>query len=119
MEGYGGNYGPVEVLASNGTWGGLCYNSFDIHGANVICRMLGYASAVKFYGEDYNDAYTYYYSYSMEFVLDEVQCSGSESSIFDCSHNGEWITDCLFTEILTVFCQETGIVQPLESEVSL
>ena len=37
--------GYVEVFASNGTWGGICDDDWNINDATVVCRMLGYPSA--------------------------------------------------------------------------
>ena len=41
------------------------------------------------------------------FVLDDLGCTGNETSIFDCPHNGEWNENCVFTDIAGVQC-ETG-----------
>ena len=39
--------GYVEALGTNGQWGGICENNFDINDANVICKMLGFSLATK------------------------------------------------------------------------
>ena len=49
---FGGNgssatEGYVEALGSNGQWGGICDNSFDIFDAHVVCTMLGFPTAIK------------------------------------------------------------------------
>ena len=38
------------------------------------------------------------------FVLDNLGCHGFETSIFDCSHNGEWNENCRANEIAGVRC---------------
>ena len=38
-------------------------------------------------------------------VLDNVGCSGSEASIFDCPHNGLNIHNCVHAEDASVVCQ--------------
>ena len=39
--------GYIEVLGIDGQWGGVCDNGFDIHDAHVICKMLGYPTAIE------------------------------------------------------------------------
>lgn len=40
-----------------------------------------------------------------EIILDNVRCSGDESSLFDCSHNGLNIHNCIHSEDVEVTCQ--------------
>ena len=59
--------------------GYICDEGWDINDAHVVCRMLGFPEALDAtvqsqYGESYYD----------NPVLSNVQCTGSENSIFDC-----------------------------------
>ena len=95
--------GYVEALGTNGQWGGVCDDSFDINDAHVICRMLGYPSALVAV-----DAFLHTYGDNpsgSSYVLDNLNCDGSELSVFDCSHNGEWQENCDANEIAGVQCQ--------------
>ena len=94
--------GYVEALGTNGQWGGVCDDSFDINDAHVICRMLGYPSAIAAV-----DAYSMYGTApsGSNHVLDNLNCDGSELSVFDCSHNGEWLENCGASEIAGVQCE--------------
>ena len=94
--------GYVEALGTNGQWGGVCDDSFDINDAHVICRMLGYPSAIAVV-----DAHSTYGDNPSggSYVLDDLECDGSELSVFDCSLNGEWQENCNATEIAGVQCQ--------------
>jgi hypothetical protein len=95
------NKGNVEVLSSNGKWGGVCDDQWDLNDAKVVCRMLGYLRA-EWGGSGFN---TYGLpSSGHSFVLDNVHCTGSELSIFDCKHNGEWSENCKAYEIAAVRC---------------
>ena len=97
--------GFVEVLASNGTWGGICDDAWDINDATVICQMLGYPSAVWA-----GNGWEIYPGYnSDDFVLDDLYCTGNEKSIFDCRRNGlsEWQENCNHNEIAGVRCALT------------
>ena len=94
--------GYVEALGTNGQWGGVCDDYFDINDAHVICRMLGYPSAIA----AVDAQYTYGYNPSgNSYVLNNLNCDGSELSAFDCSHNGEWQENCGPSEIAGVQCE--------------
>ena len=98
--------GYVEGLGSNGIgqWGGICDDEFDINDANVICRMLGFPSAIA--ASAFSTAANLYGTAPSgnDFVLDDLGCTGSETSIFDCPHPGEWIENCEATDIAGVQC---------------
>ena len=80
----------VEVYHPTLGWGTVCGKSllssgfryFSITEANVVCRQLGYSGAntTIFFG--------YYYDETSPVLLSNVQCSGNESFIWDCSHSG-------------------------------
>ena len=74
--------------------------------ANVICRMLGYSSAEAWYkGPGASSGHNFGNNpRGNSFVLDDLKCTGVESSIFDCPHNGELNHDCSASEIAGVRC---------------
>ena len=80
--------GRVE-LYYNSTWGSVCsYRwEWDVREANVICRMLGYSFATRVWGAgQFGEG-------SGNTSVDRPQCSGTESSIAECSHSG-WGRSC-------------------------
>ena len=106
------NEGYIEALGSNGQWGGVCDDHFDKKDADVVCHMLGYPSADKNF-KSYKDHKFGRAPSGHDFLLDDLKCTGSESSIFDCPNKGgEWEENCVASEIAGVRCanktQEIG-----------
>ena len=97
--GGGGNLsteGYVEVFdVTNGQWGGICDNNFDIIDAHVVCKMLGFPTAiVAFVDGAAADLYGTAQSGS-NFGLDNLGCKGWESSIFHCPSDEDESTGVL------------------------
>ena len=90
--------GRVEIYNPNFGWGTVCDHSWYITESNVVCRQLGFtgANAVR------NQAY--YGKGSGPILLDNVQCNGYESYIWDCSHRGWNQHDCSHSEDAGVEC---------------
>ena len=82
--------GRVEILHS-GVWGTICDHDWELADAKVVCRMFGFSGALRavtnaFYGRGNGTVW-----------LDHVECTGTESSLVNCSHNsfGTVDSDCL------------------------
>ena len=100
MGGTTDNEGRVEVY-HNGEWGTVCDDGWGITDANVVCRQLGYIGAtsapgVAFFGQGTGPIH-----------YDQVACSGSETRLADCPHNGIGIHDCSHFEDAGVVCDTT------------
>ena len=81
-----------------GRWGTVCDDSWDINDARVVCRQLGYPSAVSAphrarFGQG-----------SGKIWLDDVQCQGNESSIANCNHASWGVHNCGHGEDASVVC---------------
>ena len=90
--------GRVEVYYSN-TWGTVCHNGWSLNDAAVVCRELGFPGAVSSsccaaFGQGTGPAW-----------LDEVGCTGSETSLSSCSHRGWGRISCSHREDAGVNCQ--------------
>lgn len=95
----GGNdtEGRVEI-AFNGEWGTVCDDGWDINAAKVICRMLGHSYAIA------ATARAHFGQGSGITWLDDVVCTGSESRIDECNHDGWGEHNCDHTEDAGVIC---------------
>lgn len=89
--------GRVEVCV-NGIWGTVCDDSWDIHDADVVCRQLGFSNASSApreaqYGEGVDPIW-----------MEETGCQGGEASLFNCTHSGWGIHNCVHSEDASVVC---------------
>ena len=89
--------GRLEIYHS-GQWGTICDDNFADAAAGVACRQLalgssGTARAGGYYGQGSDPIW-----------LDNVQCSGSESTLSQCSHKNWGDEDCSHGEDVGVEC---------------
>ena len=90
--------GRVEVYY-NGTWGTVCDDAWGLYDARVVCRQLGFQDAERAYHQDSNVR-----DGSGQIWLDDLDCTGHESSLFSCRHRGVGIHDCDHSEDAGVIC---------------
>ncbi|CAH3161057.1 unnamed protein product [Porites evermanni] len=89
--------GRVEVLYNN-IWGTVCDDSWDLRDAHVVCRQLGFARALSALGSSRFGAGR------GQIWLDDVACSGNESSLVYCRHRRWGIHNCGHHEDASVIC---------------
>ena len=89
--------GRVEIFY-NDTWGTVCDDSWDLRDAIVVCRQLGYSSALTAKGK------ASFGTGIGKIWLDDVQCLGNESSIDMCRSRGWGVHDCGHDEDASVVC---------------
>ena len=75
------NYaGRVEVFFQ-GKWGKICRIGWDINDVKVVCRQLGFQSAIaEFIGMNTRDD-------TISFAMSDVACTGQESVVASCKRS--------------------------------
>ncbi|XP_035474116.1 deleted in malignant brain tumors 1 protein [Scophthalmus maximus] len=91
--------GRVEVYHED-SWGTVCDDHWSIINADVVCRELGCGTVLEakkggFFGEGKHEIW-----------LDDVQCTGHETSILKCPHKPLGENNCGHSEDAGVVCSE-------------
>ena len=97
-----GTEGDVRVTGTNdllevfhdGRWLGVCDDSFDAIDGAVACGQLGLTYV----------AFSSTAGPSEDFWLDDLACTGGESRLGDCSHNGWGVENCSSSESVSLTC---------------
>ena len=99
--------GRVEVFYS-GTWGRVCYDFWDLRDANVVCSQLGFEGALS------ATSSASFGRGKGHFWMDNVNCTGNESSLTECEHSAGPLKYCRRNKLAGVVCR-TGKVKTLQN----
>ena len=115
-----GYEGRLEVFY-NGTWGVVCSGSktaFSYTNGDVVCKQLGFASAAVV-----RSRASYYYGVvaanTTKVWMDNVKCTGKESSLLQCGSDGWGVYRCSPNDYVGLYCNLAYPVKPLSMPVRL
>ncbi|XP_034363468.1 galectin-3-binding protein [Arvicanthis niloticus] len=97
VNGASASEGRVEIFY-RGQWGTVCDNLWNLLDAHVVCRALGYENATQALGG------AAFGSGQGPIMLDEVECTGTESSLANCSSLGWMVSHCGHEKDAGVVC---------------
>ncbi|XP_064408627.1 deleted in malignant brain tumors 1 protein-like [Latimeria chalumnae] len=97
VNGTGACEGTVEVY-SEGRWGTVCSNMWDIPDAEVVCKELGCGSAVSAPQSNTQVG---------AFLLNNVRCRGNEPHLWQCESDRWDREDCKSESDALVVCSES------------
>ena len=87
----------------------MCDDLFDNNDATVACKQLGYVGAIRYHDR------AHYGRGRGQIWFDNLQCMGTEESLFECQHIGIGVSDCAHDEDVGVVCQGMiGMLNTLE-----
>ncbi|XP_067321128.1 scavenger receptor cysteine-rich type 1 protein M130-like [Anolis sagrei] len=91
--------GRVEVFR-NGTWGTVCDDGWDLRDAQVVCRELSCGEAVSAPEE------AHFGKGKDPILINEVQCNGTEVSLYNCLYKMHTLYECRHEEDASVVCSD-------------
>ncbi|KAF7251619.1 HHIP-like protein 1 [Varanus komodoensis] len=99
----GKDQGRVEIFI-NGQWGTVCDDLWNSKAAAVVCRQLGYAFVTRAtkkaeFGE----------GHSLPILLDDIQCTGHEKNLLECTHADIGVHNCNHNEDAGVICSHVDV----------
>ncbi|XP_060592415.1 neurotrypsin-like [Ruditapes philippinarum] len=91
--------GRLEVWHDN-TWGTVCDDNFGVLTAKIVCKMLTYPHINPVVRDK-----AFFGAGTLPILLDNVGCTGNETSLYQCPHSDLRSHDCSHTEDVGIVCK--------------
>lgn len=91
-------YGKVQVTYER-QWGRVCNVNWGSTEASTLCKQLGFVDGRAEYSATASSGKVY---------MNNVNCTGSESSILECNHKAGWQGTLNMCNDARVICNTTG-----------
>ena len=98
-------YGGRLEVYYNSVWGTVCDDEWDDTDARVACKQLGFDFVENPNAKRMFEAG----SPTQPTWLDGVRCTGTESNLAACTHNGIGNENCEHSEDVSVICKTDGV----------
>ena len=85
----------------NGEWGTVCDDYWTFNNARVVCKQLGFRYVINTYVN------ARYGQGTGPILLDNVNCVGTEFSLFLCKHRAVGKHNCYHRDDVSVQCGNT------------
>ncbi|XP_033121462.1 hyalin-like [Anneissia japonica] len=95
--------GRLEVYIER-QWGTVCDDMWGYSDALVACRELGFGDPKQAIISSFPGG-----SFTQSILLDDVSCTGLESSLLSCSHTNKNNHDCAHDEDVAIECYPTAV----------
>ncbi|KAK8742144.1 hypothetical protein OTU49_002140, partial [Cherax quadricarinatus] len=102
VNGSGPHEGRVEVKVF-GRWGPVCDDMWGVPDGDVVCQQLGFTSGAK---EVFQNSR--FGSGTSQYLMDDLNCHGKETSLAECDFAGWGEHDCQESEAAGVMCFQAG-----------
>jgi len=112
--------GNVYVKGPKGRWGAVCDTAWSRANAHVVCQQLGFSQAIRNYGRPALGVevdgpgsrfgtlplagFQLHLKVGFQYLLDNVQCKGTESRLIDCPFSDTIPATCTPDTVAGVEC---------------
>jgi len=92
----------ILLVQYQGKWGTVCDDGFGQKEADTACRAMKYRAARSY--KSFSQEKNSFNANSGDIILDDVKCSSTEKSLFDCKSRKWGESNCNHNEDIVLEC---------------